>query len=255
MTLRRRSKGVENLRLGNLKDYIITEDEPELSPCTTRQGNTRLVPRRINEDTYEGIMASFQKFSWERPKIDGTVLNDYRRFVNAMDLPTREAIEPWVDWVEIHLGWERRWILENPIATKKEVMRRFEGDGEEDVYIERRTVERQTSLEVLRRGAVSRMGFRNNESDNRCKSVLGFGTTDRELTTRPKTQLGFRRDEEETQDSSSSSGWRFIKRKTPSRPISALGFREVKNIGRQFSMLKKKALTNPWQKRANKAQM
>ena len=268
MTLRRRSRAVENLRLANLQNYIITEDEPDLSPCTTRPPNTRFVPRRINEDTYEEIMASFHKFRWERPKIDGIVLCDYRRFVNAMVVPTKEAIEPWVDWVELHLGWERHWILENPVATKKEVVRRFEGDREEDAYVVTgaaadrekggwpQDIETRKSLDEVRRGAVSRMGFRDDEeSEMRSKSALGFRITEREISPRAKTRLGFRRDEEAIQQSSFPFGWRFMKKKVPSRPTSALGFSEVKMLGRQFSTLKKKALTNPWQKRTNNAQI
>jgi hypothetical protein len=46
-------------------------------------------------------------------------------------------------------------------------------------------------------------------------------------------------------------GWRFKKPKMPARPTSALGFSEVKTLKRQLSTLKKKALTNPWQKRTH----
>ena len=185
-----------------------------------------------------------------------------------MVVPTKEAIEPWVDWVELHLGWERHWILENPVATKKEVVRRFEGDREEDAYVVTgaaadrekggwpQDIETRKSLDEVRRGAVSRMGFRDDEeSEMRSKSALGFRITDREISPRPKTRLGFRGDEEAIQQSSFPFGWRFMKKKVPSRPTSALGFSEVKMLGRQFSTLKKKALTNPWQKRTNNAQI
>ena len=49
-----------------------------------------------------------------------------------MLLPTAKAIEPWVGWVEAHLGWERKWILENPVACKREIVRRFEGEEKLD---------------------------------------------------------------------------------------------------------------------------
>src|SRR5216110_3457889 len=128
MKLRRRSKAVENLRLANVRDYIITEDDSELSPFTMHPVKSgHLIPRRVNEDTYDDIMTSFKKFKWQQPKIDGIVLCDYRRFMNAMTVPKIQAIKPWVEWAERQLGWEKEWISENPVAAKREMMMmRFE---------------------------------------------------------------------------------------------------------------------------------
>jgi hypothetical protein len=147
-----------------------------------------------------------------------------------MKLPTREAVEPWLVWVQAHLGWEARWILENPVAVKREVMRRFEGDeptrgyitprrimGEEDSQL--REISSGESIDERRRGAQSRIGIREEEVA-------------------------------ETKRSSSSLGWRF-KGIPPSRPQSALGFSEVKMLKRHFTSLKRKALTNPWQRRTH----
>lgn len=258
MALRRRAKAVENLRLANFQDYVITEDEPDLSPCTTRPVRSRAVPRRIHDDTYEDIMKAFDRFSWEKPRIDGIVLCDYRRFTNAMVLPTTKAIEPWVGWVEAQLGWEKKWILENPVACKREIVRRFEGEEKVDEVEhmleipERRFPVRQAeyeqhplrdeeSIDGLRRGAVSRMGFRPGEEPAR----------------RPSTAMSFRRDDEDR--SSSRVGFREdegTKRPTrrpkripiPMRPVSAMGFQEVKGLKGTLSSLRKKALTNPWRK-------
>jgi hypothetical protein len=132
MTLRRRNKGIENLRLANICDYIISEDEGEHSPFTLLPQNPcgRLVPRRVHADTKADITASFQKFSWQRAKVDGLVLCEYRRFLDAMVIPTTEAMGPWVEFVERHLGWEAVWILENPVAAKREMVRKFEGTVE-----------------------------------------------------------------------------------------------------------------------------
>jgi hypothetical protein len=231
-----------------------------LSPCTTRPVRSRALPRRINDDTYEDIMKAFDRFSWEKSRIDGIVLCDYRRFTNAMLIPTTEAIEPWVGWVEAHLGWERRWILENPVACKREIVRRFEGEEkvagaeqqavhlsnrrfDERPFMSRRNLEDQESVDDLRRGAVSRMGFREDEG----------------LARRPSTAMGFRQEDDE--QAISRSGFREddgrkrltrLSKKTanPSRPVSTLGFREVKGLKGKLSSLKKKALTNPWQRKA-----
>src|SRR5262245_55176261 len=136
MTLRHRPKAFENLRGASLQDYTITEDEPELSPRTTTTPSTttaRLVQRRIHDDTAEDIVWSFGKFTWIAWKVDGVLLCEYRQFTRAMTVATRAAMEPLADWVEGQLGWERRWILENPVAAKREVVRRFErGDGSVD---------------------------------------------------------------------------------------------------------------------------
>lgn len=257
MALRRRTKAVENLRLANLQDYVITEDEPDLSPCTTTGPvPSRILPRRINDDTYEDIMKSFDRFSWQKPRIHGIVLCDYRRFTRAMILPTTEAIKPWVGWVEAQLGWERRWILENPVACKREIVRRFEGEeklGSVDQHVleilDRRTDAREEAredqeYEESRRGAISRMGFREDE----------------EVTRRPSTAMNCHREDKDPPPSRSrfveEEGqkrltWRFKKPVTQMRPASALGFREMKGLKGKFSSLKKKALTNPWQRKAN----
>lgn len=255
MALRRRTKAVENLRLANLQDYVITEDEPDLSPCSTRPVPSRVLPRRINDDTYEDIMKSFDRFSWQKPRIDGIVLCDYRRFTRAMILPTTEAIEPWVGWVEAQLGWERRWILENPAACKREIVRRFEGEEKLDSVdrhveiLERRTAgareqrREDQDFEDSRRGAMSRIGFRDDEG----------------ATRRPSTAMNYHREDDDPSTSRSRFAeqgekrltWRFKKPTVPMRPVSALGFREVKGLKGKFSSLKKKALTNPWQRKAN----
>ena len=265
MALRRRPKAVENLRLANLQDYVITEDEPDLSPCTTRPARSRALPRRINDDTYEDIMRSFDRFSWEKPRIDGIVLCDYRRFTNAMLLPTTKAIEPWVGWVEAHLGWERKWILENPVACKREIVRRFEGEEKLDevdrhfVRIPNRrlaltqlnlgpqSLEEQESVDDLRRGAVSRMGFRDEEElARRPSTAMSFHQDDDD---RSATRSGFREDTR-----SKRSAWNFRKTPIPMRPLSALGFREGRGLKVNFSSLKKKALTNPWQRKVKAQQ-
>lgn len=256
MALRRRTKAVENLRLANLQDYVITEDEPDLSPCTNRPAASRILPRRINDDTYEDIMKSFDRFSWQKPRIDGVVLCDYRRFTRAMILPTTEAIEPWVGLVEAQLGWERKWILENPVACKHEIVRRFEGEeklGSVERHVleilDRRTDAREEAredqeCEDSRRGAISRMGFREHE----------------EQTRRPSTAMDSHREDDDPPSSRSrfveAEGqkrltWRSKKPFNAMRPVSALGFREVNGLKGKFSSLKKKALTNPWQRKAN----
>lgn len=254
MTLRRRSKAIEDLRLANLQDYIITEDDGELSPCTTRSEKpSRIVPRRVNEDSYEDILTSFQKFKWEEPKIDGRVLCDYRRFVTAMTPPTKEAIKPWVEWVERQLGWERVWILENPVATKREIMRRFEGSQEHDDenivdvpqtrFITPHRLEIQDSLENLRKGAVSRMEFREEKRSAKwSSSTLSLRVTADEASGRSTIPVASREIGKNNESSGSLLG-RNVERST-----SALGFRDVKKLRGHFSSLKKKALTNPWLK-------
>jgi hypothetical protein len=171
MTLRRRSKAVENLRLANFQDYIITEDDSEASPLTIRPRPALIIPAAT---TGENVSEAFKKFNWQRPKIDGIVLCDYRRFAHAMVVPTKEAVEPWVEWIEKHLGWERSWILENPAATKRAVMTQFEGEQEPNddqehiipwrrfLDIEGSSFRRVESRESIhaRKGAVSRMEFR-----------------------------------------------------------------------------------------------
>jgi hypothetical protein len=269
MTLRPRPKGIENLRLANLRDYIITEDEGEVSPRTTHPARrTRALPRRINlnDDTVEDIMYAFRRFTWETPKVDGRVLYNYRRFVTAMAVPTKEAIEPWVEWIEIQLGWERDWILDNPVATKREIMRRFE--GEDPVEHERRATgwwdehhlfdepySKPTALQQLsddtRGGAISRIGFRDGEVEQKeasARTSLRLRRL-RELD-RPETRLGNHVDEDEGEKVCDDMGKGWTARQ-PNRPMSSLGFRELRTFKRQIATLKKKALTNPWQRRKN----
>lgn len=252
MTLRRRSKAVEDLRLANIRDCIIAEDEDELSPCTTSPGNPGLlIPRRVNDDTYDYLVTSFQKFEWEPPKTDGRVLYDYRRFVNSMALPTKQAIEPWVDWLECQLGWEKAWILENPVATKREIMKRFEGIQEcedeplveipQSRFLNVHRLEIQDSLENLRKGAVSRMSFRGLEKSSKQSSSKVPLRSDRSRNPAASRENG--KDEE----SSSLLGRRL------DRSTSALGFRDVKKLRGHFSSLKK-AMTNPWMKRSQAVQ-
>ena len=246
----RRPKAVENLRLANLRDYIITEDDGELSPFTIKpEKSGRIIPRRVNDDSYEDVVTSFRKFKWEEPKIDGIVLCNYRRFVNAMKVPTKQAIEPWVEWVERQLGWERTWILENPVATKREVMRRFkEGDDQaaDTVILQGESValaasshrlETQESIDSFRKGAVSRFGFR----DEITSSKLS--------TSNPRSRIPLRQaiSRENEEDECSTT----LSKRKPTRSTSVLGFRELRGWKGQLSSLKKKALTNPWSKRSH----
>src|SRR5947207_6239542 len=166
-----------------------------------------------------------------------------------MTIPTKEAIEPWVEWVERQLGWERTWILENPVATKREVMRRFkEGDDEwmTDVVPHGENMapadsshllESNASLESLRKGAVSRFGFRD-------KIISVKGSTSNLRSQSPLRQA-VNRENEEDESSATLMG------RKPARSTSALGFREVRRLKRHLSSLKKKALTNPWSKRSH----
>ena len=263
MTLRHKHKGVENLRLANLRDYIITEEVADVSPRTTHPTRrSRALPRRINvnDDTIDDIMASFRRFTWETPEVDGMVLCNYRRFVNAMIVPTREAIEPWVEWVEIQLGWEREWILENPVTTKREIMRRFEGDDSidnesaaVDMWDPRRLIRdeqdpRPQHSDEHRRGALSGIGFREEEREgNRDHTRSTLRLRRFRQPDRPKTSLGHRNVDESNATSTKVTNTRKMKR--PERPSSALGFRDIGAFKRQIVSLKKKALTNPWQKR------
>ena len=251
MTLRR-PKAVENLRLANLRDYIITEDDGKLSPFSPAPEKPgRIIPRRVNEDSSEDIVTSFRKFKWHEPKIDGIVLCNYRRFVNAMKVPTKQAIEPWVEWVERQLGWERTWILENPVATKREVMRRFKENDDRmvDMLIPQgenvalaassHRLDTQESIDSFRKGAVSRFGFRDEMNSSKRSTS----------TPRSRISLWQAINRENEEDETSTM---MLERK-PARSTSALGFREVRRWKGQLSSLKKKALTNPWSKRSHAA--
>ena len=256
MTLRRRNKGIENLRLANVRDYIITEDEGEHSPFTLlpHHHHGRLVPRRVHADTKADITASFEKFSWERPKVDGLVLCEYRRFTDALTVPTTEAMRPWVDFVERHLGWERVWILENPVSAKREMVRKFEGTVEskgQDLVHVRSVLDlreeldlrgesptfgetgSKQSMENMRRGAMSRIGFREDEPLKPKPRSLRF-----RFTGPPKSriQVSSKENKENVRDT---------------RPMSSLGFRDVKVFKTQIAALKKKALSNPWHRKSN----
>lgn len=268
MTLRHKSKAIENLRLANLRDYIITEEESELSPRTIHPTHrSRAVPRRINtnDDTRDDIMTSFRRFTWETPKVDGQVLCNYRRFVDAMIIPTREAIEPWVEWAEVQLNWERQWILNNPVATKREIIRRFEGDDDPTEHIgrvdlwdnidelfkpEKQDLRLIKSREDIRRGAVSRIGFREeNERDVFGKPKATLRLRRFRLPDRPSTRTGHGDEEQVETRPATAGGDRYDRSNISERPISVLGFRDMGSLKRQIVTMKKKALTNPWQKR------
>lgn len=254
MTLRRRDKRIENLRLANFRDYIITEDEGEHSPLTlvpqTHRG--RLVPRRVNADTEADITASFDKFSWQRAKVDGLVLCEYRRFTDAMIIPTTEAIKPWVEFVERHLGWEGVWILENPVAAKREMVRKFEGTveskGPDLVHVKSASDLREESpnlresgsaesLENMRRGAMSRIGFRDEPPSKPKPRSLRF-----RFSGPPKSRIPIFSNENKE---NTQSGRRGIE-----RPMSSMGFRDVKSLKTHIVALKKKALSNPWHRKS-----
>src|SRR5271170_5466701 len=261
MTLRRRSKAIENLRLANIHDFTIAEETPDLcSPRTLGFVRSDLLPRRVDGDTSENIAAAFQNFTWVRPKIDGTVLYDYRRFTNDMTVPTARAIEPWVGWLQAQFGWDREWILENPVATKREVMRRFEGTDErrdELVVVKRpnrrlgnrdlqvvqvHECESRESMERMRRGAVSRFGFRDDESEDPLLSLSYSRMSNTDLSDPSDGRQGSVASADDSRDSPT-----LIRRKVvTARPASAMGFRHMKALRVGLSSLKKKALTNPW---------
>jgi hypothetical protein len=268
MTLRRRSKAIENLRLANIHDFTITEETPDLcSPRSLGFVRSDLLPRRVDGDTSENIAAAFQNFTWVRPKIDGTVLYDYRRFTNDMVVPTAGAIEPWVGWLQAQFGWDREWIMENPVATKREVMRRFEGREErrEELVVVKRPnrrlgnkdlqvlqvheCERRESMEKMRRGAVSRFGFRDDDSEDPLLSISPSRMSRTDLSEPLEGRKGSVASDDDGRDSPI-----LIRRKVmTARPASALGFRQMKALKVGFSSLKKKALTNPWQRRSKTA--
>ena len=241
MNLRPRRKGVENLRLANLQDYVITEDTPDLSPRTSPPLHPRLLARRIHNDTYNDIMASFKKFTWDAPKIDGLVLCNYRRFTNAMIVPTTEAIKPWCEWVQEQLGWEKKWILENPVAAKQEVVRKFEGEERDDVPklggSSKLTGDGRAGstefVDEIRQGAVGRSGFRDEE----------------EQSAPPFAIINAKENNENAIHCENEDKFIMSRRKLgPLRPNSAIGFREKAWKINPFSFIKKKALTNPWQR-------
>jgi len=252
-SLRRRQKGLENLRLANVRDYIITEDEPELSPRTTRPPFTRLVPRRLNDDTYEDIMNSFGRFTWDNPNGEAVNLWTYRKFSRAVEIPTREAIVPWVDWLVIQLGWEREWILENLMAAKKEIMRRFKSGTTKRSSVIRPLTEvfdiassddepTEVDRDEMRGGAVARLGFRRGETPNEKPPHHRGRLRKRETPARPISTLGIRGKKDVGEKRSTSA----MRKLASVRPGSALGFREVKAFG---GKIMRKALTNPWQRR------
>jgi hypothetical protein len=271
MTLRPCPKAIDNLRLANLRDYIISEDCPEQSPFTSHfpLPSARLVPRRVlthDDDTVDDIVTSFRKFTFARPKVDGVTLLTYRRFTFAMTVPTTEAMVPWVEWCTEQLGWEREWILENPVATKREIVRRFEGDVADDrsflseemfdeMYLweegrrEGHGTRPEWEVDEMRGGAVSRTGFRDEEAmpssrlGARLRKLIRAGRPstrnehggwEDEMVSRPGTAMGAR-----------------FKSKGSDRPTSALRLTEMGTLKRQLANLKRKALTNPWQRRKN----
>jgi hypothetical protein len=147
-------------------------------------------------------------------------------------------------WVEQQLGWERTWILENPVAAKREMMRRFKEDDDQivDMLIPQENaapaasfhrLETQELIDSLRNGAVSRFGFRDRMTSSK-RSALQI----------PMWQAINREDEED------ESSIMLLERKS-TRSTSAMGFRETRRWKGHFSSLKKKALTNPWLKRSH----
>jgi hypothetical protein len=265
MTLRRRSKAIENLRLANIQDLTITEEDPDLcSPRTVGFVRSDLLPRRVDGDTSQDITTAFQNFTWVRPKIDGTVLYDYRRFTNDMAVPTAAAVESWVEWLQAQFGWDKEWILENPVATKREVMRRFEGReeirdelvvvkrpnrrvGKRDLQgLEVHECESRESMERMRRGAVSRFGFRDDESED----LLLAMSHSRMSSTEFSEPLDGRKGSVASEDDGRGSPMLIKRKVATARPASALGFRQMKALRVGLSSLKKKALTNPWQRRS-----
>jgi hypothetical protein len=254
MTLRRRNKGIENLRLANVRDYIITEDEGEHSPFTVlpQAHRGRLFPRRVHADTTADITASFEKFSWQRAKVDGLVLCEYRRFMDAMMIPTTEAMRPWVEFVERHLGWEGVWILENPVAAKREMVRKFEGTAESkglDLMHAKSVLDpreespnlresgSKESLENMRRGAMARIGFRDEPPSKPKPRSLRF-----RFSGPAKSRIPIISNENKE---NAQGGRREIE-----RPTSSMGFRDVKGLKTQIVALKKKALSNPWHRKS-----
>ena len=264
MTLRRRSKAIENLRLANIRDLAIPEDDSDLcSPCSLGFVRSDLLPGRVDGENTENIAIAFKNFAWIRPKIDGTVLYDYRRFTNDMKVPTATTIEPWVEWLQTQFGWDRKWMLENPVATKREVMRRFEVSEERKkkfVVVKRpnRCVENrnfevwqvqgrdsQESMERLRGGAVSRFGFRDEESDEMLVSK-----SKREASKADQSEpLDLSPTSIQSDEDDRVSAILVTRKVTTARAASASGFRQMKALRVGLSSLKKKALTNPWQTR------
>jgi len=266
MTLRRRSKAIENLRLASIRDFTINEEEPDLcSPRTLGFVRSDLLPLRIDGESREDIANAFQNFTWTRSAIDGTVLYEYRCFTNDMMVPTATAVEPWVGWLEAQFGWDRKWILENPVATKREVIRRFEGReerrGAELVVVKRpnrRLADRefqacqvhecqsQESIERMRRGAVSRFGFRDDESEDAGLSMSLSRAPDIDIS----EQLEARKSPVASDEDGKRSPMLVRRKVVTARPASALGFRQMNALRVGLSSLKKKALTNPWQRRS-----
>jgi hypothetical protein len=154
-------------------------------------------------------------------------------------------------------------MLENPVATKGEIMRRFEGEREyddkshgdmgresrrfaisEEAPQKLHEAESLELLDELRKGAVARSGFRENENMEQ-----PYGIQRRELMWEPDrsrpTTPDLPQEQKGENRSSSSLGWRLI----PVRPMSALGIREVKRLKGKMSSLTRKALTNLWHRK------
>jgi hypothetical protein len=240
MTLRHRPKAIANLRLASLQDYILIEDEPDLSPRTTLPSQPRRLPRKVHDDTYEDITASFRRFTWHRPELERG-LDQYKRFLEDMAVPSRDAVEPWVDWVREILGWEERWILENPGIVKTEIVRRFEDGASTQGSDERVVLQKVPSIETVderRHGAQSRLGFRE-EYDSRGPSARSKTGPASHRQVIPS--VTYREEEMRSQ------GWRMRLPHVAPRPLSALGFETV-GLRRQLSSIKRRALTNPWRR-------
>jgi len=112
-----------------------------------------------------------------------------------------------------------------------------------------RQVTLQESGEDLRPGAYSRIGFREEDTEQtqapsrRALCLGGFRTPDR-----PIAGIGHR-DEMEGAEIRALLSQGRLKKSEPQRPTSALNFRDFGSLRHQIVTLKKKALTNPWQRR------
>ena len=154
--------------------------------------------------------------------------------------------------------------MQNPVATKREVMRRFEGREErkgELVVVKRpnrRLLNRelqvvqvhdcysQESMERMRRGAESRFGFRDDESEDLMLSMSLSRVSGMDML-----ELSDARKSSVASDEDGRGSPVLVRRKVvTARPASALGFRQMKTLRVGLSSLKKKALTNPWQRRS-----
>jgi hypothetical protein len=257
MTLRRRSKAVENLYLASLQGYIIGE-EFEISPRKTYPiGPGIFTP--VRDDAEDNAAIHLQEAVWQSTQIDGAVLCDYQRFVDAMVVPTRAAIEPWVEWVERQLGWEKAWILDYPVTSKQGIIKKFEGvqrmEYESTVVISKTQStnqhplaynhnENQESEDELRTGAVLRISFCEDERKRLLASTSRTRLCEGRFPRRPPTPF--------VSDGSDQPNdvptILFKEESTSGRSMSALNLKEMKGLKEHLSSLKKKVLINPWRR-------